>query len=93
MDKSIMGAVICCKSNIRAEGTPKPFPWNPAYGRLHRCARAAALPNPAQPCAGWIPLKLAALDWLHGNKNAAPRGGLERVKALSDFSPSATADG
>jgi hypothetical protein len=34
MGKSIMGAVICCKSNIRAEGTPKPSPWNPALGRL-----------------------------------------------------------
>ena len=30
MGRSIMGAVICCKSNIRAEGTPKPSPWNPA---------------------------------------------------------------
>jgi hypothetical protein len=62
MGKSIMGAVICCKSNIRAEGTPKPSPWNPAYGRLHRRARAAALTNPAQPCAGWIPPSVPTLE-------------------------------
>jgi hypothetical protein len=45
----------------------------PVHGRLYRPARIAALANPgpkdcipwnpAQPCAGWMPPKLAALDW------------------------------
>ena len=59
-------------------GDSKAVPLEPRF--KGGCTAAQGLPplrippNP-ESVRGWIPPKLAALDWPHGNKNAAPRGG------------------